>query len=429
MSQPTDTSTRNAGPKDRRAVSVVIVSRGRAKVLARCLRALMQQTHRHFEIIVVADQAGLETVSSLSFGASVHSFLFDEPNISMARNIGIQQAAGDIIAFIDDDSVAEPTWLSRLIAPFSEPDVAAAGGYVRGRNGISFQWRAQSVDTAARQKPLALPFDKPRVFSPGQGRAVKTEGTNCAFRRQELADLGGFDPNYAFYLDETDVNMRLALAGKSTAIVPLAQVHHGYLGSEYRSAIRAPKTLFPIGRSLAIYLRKFANQFDRDQAWRVEQITQKRRLTKMMVGGLIEPRDVKRLLATLRAGYNDGQASPLVAVPPIKPSEREFSPVAFPTKLRGHRIISGRFWQARSLRNQAQTLVNNGFRVSLFLFSPTALFHRVRFTEQGVWEQRGGIFGRSNRAQALVQITSFRRRVKRESKRVAALRALRAPKG
>ncbi|MCB2152739.1 MAG: glycosyltransferase, partial [Rhodobacteraceae bacterium] len=59
-----------------------------------------------------------------------------------ARNLGLAAAAGEIVAFIDDDAVPEPRWLARLTAPFADPGIAAAGGFVVGRNGISFQWRA-----------------------------------------------------------------------------------------------------------------------------------------------------------------------------------------------------------------------------------------------------------------------------------------------
>ncbi|WP_372887787.1 glycosyltransferase family 2 protein, partial [Shimia sp.] len=122
-------------------VSVVIVSRGRPQALARCLTGLSQQTHPSFETIVVADPSGCAAVNDGAFSGLVKLVAFDEANISAARNLGIARAAGELVAFIDDDAVPEPTWLAHLVAPFdSDPEVMAAGGFVRGRNGISFQW-------------------------------------------------------------------------------------------------------------------------------------------------------------------------------------------------------------------------------------------------------------------------------------------------
>jgi GT2 family glycosyltransferase len=81
-------------------------------------------------------------------------------------------------------------------------------------------------------------------------------GTNCAFRRAALDEIGGFDPALRFYLDETDVNMRLARAGHHAALVAEAQLHHGFLPSRYRASTRAPRDLYEIGASLAVFLRK-----------------------------------------------------------------------------------------------------------------------------------------------------------------------------
>ncbi|MEY8097606.1 glycosyltransferase family 2 protein [Falsihalocynthiibacter sp. S25ZX9] len=403
------------------AASIIIVSRERPKALARCLLGVSQLNHPDFEVIVVADVAGLDVVADLPFSAQIKTAFFDEANISQARNLGLAMAAGEIVAFIDDDAVPEPSWLMRLTEPFGDPNVAAAGGYVRGRNGISFQWRASSVDTAGRTRPLRVPSRNPMVFSPPECQAVKTEGTNCAFRRDILMKMGGFDPVFAFYLDETDVNMRLAIAGRSTAIVPLAQVHHGYLPSKRRNSERVPKSLFDIGRSIALFHRKYADQVDAQMAWRVERIEQRKRLLRFMQSGALEPSDVLGLMRSLEAGHQSGSNAKLISLPELPTNGAVFE--KFMQTPYNHHVLSGRIWQRKRLRKQAKILVSAKNRVTLVVLSPTSLFHRITFTEDGFWEQNGGIFGKSNRNQPYFQIYGFRSRVRDEVARSNQFRA------
>ncbi|NCU21709.1 glycosyltransferase, partial [Candidatus Falkowbacteria bacterium] len=223
--------------------SLIITSRHRPDALARCLLAVAQLDHPDFELIVVTDPAGLAQAQ----GLAVKRVAFDVANISAARNAGLAVAAGQVVAFLDDDAVPEPSWLSHLTRPFAAPEVAAAGGAVRGPDGIGYQWRAGLTDAWAEITPLSLAGLAPSLPTTPPGRTVATMGTNCAFRRDLLAGLGGFDPAYRYFLDETDVNWRLAAAGHTTAIVPMAQVHHRLAASALRRADRVPCSLHEIG--------------------------------------------------------------------------------------------------------------------------------------------------------------------------------------
>ena len=86
--------------------------------------------------------------------------------------------------------VPEPTWLTHLIAPFADGQSAAvAGGYVIGRNGISFQWKASdSFAVEAQTEDLILDYRlmSPTFLAASPARAIKTEGTNMAVRRDVL---------------------------------------------------------------------------------------------------------------------------------------------------------------------------------------------------------------------------------------------------
>lgn len=395
-------------------VSLVIVSRHRPAALLRAVTAVRQLDHPQLELVIVADPAACAALQ----GLVAKIVPFDQPNISAARNLGIAQAAGEIVLFLDDDAVPEPTWASRLAAPFADPQVIAATGFVRGRNGLSFQWRAAEVDRFGQDHALPVP-ETPSLHAGSPGRAVKTQGTNCAFRRDVLAAAGGFDPAFRFYLDEADLNLRLGGQGL-TAVVPGAQVHHGYAASARRRSDRAPLTLHEVAASTAVFLRRHADAAALAAGWPQLWHDQRRRLLRMMVEGRIEPRDLRRLLATLEAGWHDGIQRPLALPPPI-PAPPPFLPLPG-TGPRPGQVLAGRIWQARSLARQAESALAAGRIVTVFRLSPTILRHWHRFHPRGYWIQTGGLFGIADRNGRKPVLAGFRRRVHAEAAKWAELR-------
>lgn len=404
-----------------RPVSVVIVSRQRPSELRLCLSAVARLAYPAFEVIVVADPAGLAAVEALPFSKMIKTVAFDEANISAARNRGVAQAAGEIVAFLDDDCVPETRWLEHLAAVFEDPGIAAAGGFVRGRNGISFQWKGRIVDQSGQAQDVALTGDNPLRLTPPKGWAIKTEGTNMAVRRHVLAELGGFDPAFRFYLDETDLNMRLAQTGRSTAIVPLAQVHHGYSASAMRRPDRSVRDLRQIAASTVVFLRKHCPASQHAAVIDATFQEQRRRCIQQLVSGQQEPRDIRRLMRSWHDGLRDGQKRELTEPMALPSPLQEFRP--FQSLNNGEvALVQGYRSNRTALREQAAREAKAGRAVSLFVMSRSTLFHRVRFNADGYWEQSGGLWGRSTRADPLFRFWKLNDRVAREKQRVGAAR-------
>ena len=123
-----------------------------------------------------------------------------------------------------------------------------------------------------------------------------------AFRRSLLIELGGFNVGYAYYLDETDLNMRLAERGTRTAIVPRARVHHGFAKSDRRQADRAPRDLSPVGASLVRFVRRHRGGFDPEPVRRSEREKYRAALLAHMVAGRILPTAVEPVLRSFDRG-------------------------------------------------------------------------------------------------------------------------------
>lgn len=239
--------------------SVVINTYNRAHTLERTLDGVRRLRYASFEVIVVDGPSTDGTGRVLERNDSwIRRAACPVANLSVSRNIGISMAAGDIVCFLDDDAVPEPGWLDQLLIGYREPGVAAVGGFIRDHTGHSFQSRAmvcdrfgtgtdhESVDAAA------IEDDDLR------GRYLSLTGTNCSFRRDVLVALGGFDEEYAYFLDETDVIVRLVDAGFKVRYVPAAEIHHKYAESHLRSVDRVPKTIYLPARSKAYFCFKNA---------------------------------------------------------------------------------------------------------------------------------------------------------------------------
>lgn len=281
------------GAKDLR-FSVIVASHSRPSWLDRCLSGLRQLDHPDFEIVVVADRESIESVNS----SHTKTVPFEVANLAAARNAGVAHAGGEVCAFIDDDAVPEPLWLRHLSEAFERLSAAAVVGFVRGRNGISFQSRLASVDAEAETHEEPCEGNSPSLPTVAEGRAVKLVGTNMAILRRTLVDLGGFDETYRFFLEDADLSLALAHRGERIAVAPLAQVHHGFAPSRRRTRLRAPLDLFDIGRSTGYFLKKHLGSAGEEFRLRIER-RERARLIRHMIAGTCEPGDVKVRLERL----------------------------------------------------------------------------------------------------------------------------------
>ena len=90
-------------------VSVVINTYNRGPSLRHTLHALRYQTHDAFEVIAVNGPSTDDTLAVLAEFPDVRVAHCPEVHLCKSRNVGVAEAAGDLVAFIDDDALPEPT--------------------------------------------------------------------------------------------------------------------------------------------------------------------------------------------------------------------------------------------------------------------------------------------------------------------------------
>ena len=385
-------------------VSVIVVSHGRPTHLKRCLTSLRQLQYSRFEIIVVADEAGLDAVATLTFAAAIKTATQPEANISKARNDGIALAAGEFCAFLDDDAVAEPFWLDHLVAAGHD----FVTGTVIGRNGFSVQWGRMAVSRTSQDWHLRPNEDLP------PGSVLKLHGCNFMGRRDHLIALSGFDETLRFFLDDADLSLRVAAAGREAHFVPGARVHHAFAASARRRAARVPTDLYEIAASQADFLSKHSNRAELDTHISRFREHQTLRLSRLRRRRQMTARAQRSVLESLEAGLNEGLERPTGELrtgfdrPPGFLSGAALGPTPL-------NVISSSGWSPADLREQAAVLALQGARVLAFCLKPTPHRHRRFFDDQGFWIQVGGLYGASDRSQAGIQTWRFQDRIAAET--------------
>jgi GT2 family glycosyltransferase len=195
-------------------VSIIVVTLGRNITdLKECLESLLVQTYTNFEILIIVDASSPKIRTVLNYYEHENRVkLFFNDNvigISRARNLGIREAKGDIVAFIDDDAVALTNWVENLVKCYDN-NIAAAGGKVVLKNP---------------------PFHKILIaLNQEQGNDERLVdflvGCNMSFRKNNLLDVGLFNPSIDYGNDETELAIRLVSKGYKIKYCPTAVVKH-----------------------------------------------------------------------------------------------------------------------------------------------------------------------------------------------------------
>ena len=232
-------------------ITVVISTYNRVQSLRTTLDALRHQRHQDFEVVVVNGPSDDGTAALLAERADALRVVdCPERRVGVSRNLGVDAAAGEVVALIDDDAVPEPRWLVDLEAAYDSERVGGAGGRVLDGTGVLTQYRYAVCDRIGRTDFDARPpFDD--ATRPGADPFVYFQGTNGSYRRSALEAIGGFDEHLLNYYDDVDVCAQIIDLGLELRPLDGAVVHHHKLPSAHATrSLRAdgrPRLLRPAG--------------------------------------------------------------------------------------------------------------------------------------------------------------------------------------
>ena len=197
-------------------ISVVICTYNRADLLAGALQSVCRQTlsHAEYEVIVVdnnsTDNTGDIVRSFAADYANVHYCLEPRQGLSHARNRGWREARGEVVAYIDDDIEVPPEWLvvaGEVIGDHS-PDVLSGPSFAF-YNTVKPGWFKDAYGSHE-------PYSQAGVAA----RPEDLYGHNLLFKRELLAQSGGFDPTLGMVGDRIAYGEETALLRHIHATMP-----------------------------------------------------------------------------------------------------------------------------------------------------------------------------------------------------------------
>jgi GT2 family glycosyltransferase len=248
-------------------ISVVICTHERPSMLATCLTSVMALDYPHYEVVVVDNAPrsdATRTVVAELAGQTPPVRYVVEPNQGQcwARNTGAQAAAGEIIAYTDDDVIVDPYWLIGVLRGF------AAAHNVGAVNGLTIPaeldtveqlWFEQSggFNKGYERRIFDMAEHKPeRPFYPLSAGIFGT-GANLAIKKSALEKVGYFDPALGAGTittcgDDLAMYVQLLFAGYKLVYEPTAFLQHIHR----RQYAALQKQIYNYGVGFAAFLTK-----------------------------------------------------------------------------------------------------------------------------------------------------------------------------
>lgn len=213
-------------------VSVVVVNLNGEKVIERCLSHLLNQTYLNYEIIVVDNGSTDQSLQILNeyIGRGPLTVVSMPHNCGCAggRNVGVQYARGEIIAFMDNDGYPHERWLQAVVDKFNEDDSigAVASVVFFHNNKLVLNGAGGTINLQGYGGDYN--FFEPYEFAVLPNYVLYPMGCGMAVRRHVIERSGPWDDSLPNYYDDTELGIRVWKLGFKVAVAAQAWVDHQF---------------------------------------------------------------------------------------------------------------------------------------------------------------------------------------------------------
>ncbi len=212
-------------------VSIVIVNWNGAEVLPECLRSLLGLNHKDIEIVIVDNASTDDSIDVVrKICGDKAKVVHLEKNVGFAAgvNVGVENAAGEFIATLNNDMIVEPSWLDQPLELLEDKSV----GIVSCRQMNYYdRSKVDGLYHCISKELTFMPFGTGRGFGDGklfakQGYVISANGGSAIIRAETIRAIGGYDAEFFGYMEETDFCLRAFMRGWRCAYAPNAVVYH-----------------------------------------------------------------------------------------------------------------------------------------------------------------------------------------------------------
>jgi GT2 family glycosyltransferase len=213
------------------SVSVIICTLDRSKFLPRVMSAVSSWRFAFQELIVVVGPTQDDTeLVLLEYKYIIDRIILtDQKNVSVARNLGLKSASGDIIFYLDDDVIPPDNWIDLHLQVHQKQGVncACVGGAVidKTRRNHTLQF-ARGVNSRWSESRPVLSATLAGYYTSSPHWFPAIMGANASYNREALVKIGYFDKFFEYFLEETDVCLRLLEAGYTIHYVDAPVEHY-----------------------------------------------------------------------------------------------------------------------------------------------------------------------------------------------------------
>jgi GT2 family glycosyltransferase len=208
-------------------VSVIVLNYKRQTYDSQCLNSLLNTDYPNFKIMFVDNASTDDSVKIAKTFDRVEIVRMSENCGTQARNIGSSMATGKYIAFLDVDTRVRKDWLKEALKTMENaPSAGAVQALMFFMDNDDVWCDAGFIDCYGRSfsKCSKVAYDHAyEILYPTSAAVV--------IKKKALDLIGGFDPDFFVYFEDTDLGWRLRKCGYKTFLAPTSIVHHAVHGS------------------------------------------------------------------------------------------------------------------------------------------------------------------------------------------------------